>query len=128
MTASLEQKFQQLKPFEGVVAWYLLGSGARDQLRPDSDLDLAAMPYPGVLLDRWDLIQWATDASLVFERTVDVGICDSPFLVYAKEAIYTGRRIYCKDETVTRKRESELLALYLTYLDDRKEVIHAYRA
>jgi len=118
----------RLAAFPGVLAWYLLGSAARGTLRPESDVDLAILPLPGVILDRVELIRWAGSLSLELGRLVDLGIIDSSNLVYAKEAVTTGCRIVCSQESLADVRVSELLALYLRFQEDRKEVLDAYRA
>lgn len=76
-----------LASYPGVLAWYMLGSGAQGTLRPDSDLDLAV-----------------------------------------KQCLTSGRRVVCLDEPATNRRVSELMALYLKFQEDRKEVLDAYRA
>lgn len=126
--AQVRQALLELEPLEGVLAWYLLGSAARGALRPDSDLDLAALPMPGVTLDFWTLSRWAVQASVLFGREVDTGIAAPPHLVYAKEAVMTGVRVFCANEALANKRVSEILSSYMTFQDDRREVLDAYRA
>jgi len=118
----------RLATYPGVLAWYLLGSAATDQLRPESDIDLALLPLPGVDFDHSELIRWGGELSLILGRVVDIGVLDQRNLVYAKEALLKGRRLYCADEELATRRTSDLLALYLHFQEDRKEVLDAYRA
>jgi len=118
----------RLATYPGALAWYLLGSAASDTLRPDSDVDLALLSFPGAFLDRENLIRWAGELSLNLGREVDAGVIEQTNLVYAKEALTTGRRLFCADERLVEKRTSDLLALYLKFQEDRKEVLDAYRA
>lgn len=61
-------------------------------------------------------------------REVDIGVLDSSNLVYAKEALMNGRRLFCANEVEADRRASELLSLYLKFQEDRQEVLDAYRA
>lgn len=119
---------EQLKGYPGVLAWYLLGSAARGALRPDSDIDLAALPMPQVSLDRTALVAWGGELSLVVGRDIDIGVLDQSNLVYAKEALVSGRCLWSADPHLSVRRSAELLALYLKFQEDRKEVLDAYRA
>lgn len=115
-----------LAEYPGVLAWYLLGSAVRNELRPDSDLDLAVMPWPGTKLDVPHLVRWSGKVALKVGREIDIGLLDGSNLVYAKEAFATGRMLFCADPVAEQKRRSELWALYLTFQDDRREVLDAY--
>ena len=94
MTLPLER----LANYPGALAWNLLGSAARNQLRPDSDVDLAVLPHAGCWIDREVLVRWG------------------------------GVLVWTADQGLSTKRTSELLAQYLTFQDDRKDVLNAYRA
>jgi predicted nucleotidyltransferase len=124
MTVPLDR----LAAYPGALAWYVLGSAATGTMRSDSDLDLAVLPMPGVVLDRAELIRWAGTLAIEVGREVDVGVIESSNLVYAKEALTTGQRLVCSDPKSADRRASELLSLYLTFQEDRKEVLDAYRA
>jgi predicted nucleotidyltransferase len=108
-----------------VLAVYLFGSGARGAMRPDSDIDIGVLPAPGVQISSLELADIA--AGLAFEtgRPVDAGIVDSRDLVYAKEAL-DGRPIYVRPGNEAGLRAAVLLALYLRFSEDRKEVVDAY--
>jgi predicted nucleotidyltransferase len=124
MTVPLDR----LAAYPGALAWYVLGSVATGTMRSDSDLDLAVLPLPGVVLDRAELIRWAGSLAIEVGREVDVGVVESSNLVYAKEALTKGQRLVCSDPSLADRRASELLSLYLTFQEDRKEVLDAYRA
>lgn len=123
----VERLIPQLLTTLDIDAWYLLGSGAEDRLRPDSDVDLAVLPSQGAGVDRMALLQFAGDLSLLLGRDVDIGILENTNLVYAKEALLKGDLLWSRDAGVVSQRASTLLSLYLTLQDDRKEVINAYR-
>lgn len=124
---SLELIVLELAQYPEALAWYVLGSAARNSLRPDSDLDLAVMPWPGKKLDPVELGYFSGKLALKVGREVDIGVLDGSNLVYAKEVFWTGTRVFCSDERAELARRAELLALYLTLQDDRREVLDAYR-
>lgn len=117
-----------LAPFPGVLAWYLLGSAATGTMRADSDIDLAILPFPNLVFDRTELIRWGGELSLKLGCEVDIGVMDSGNLVYAKEALIQGKRLTCVDQGRADARAAELIALYMNFQDDRREVLDAYRA
>jgi predicted nucleotidyltransferase len=47
-----------------ILAVYLLGSGVRGTLRPDSDLDLAILPFPGERFRTLELAEIAAKLGL----------------------------------------------------------------
>lgn len=90
-----------LLEFPHALAWYHLGSTLRGDARQDSDIDLAILPYPGIMIDS--------------------------NMVYAREALCTGLQLWTSDPDLAQRRAADLLHLYLRYLEDRKEVLDAYR-
>jgi uncharacterized protein len=111
-----------------ILAAYLLGSAVTGRMRADSDIDLALLMFPGRRmgsLERGDLA-----AAIAFEigRDVDIGMLESMNLVYAKEAILTGRRVFDRDPARTDVAETALLGMYAAFNEDRREVLDAYRA
>lgn len=117
-----------LDDYPGALAWFLLGSAAGDALRSDSDVDLAVLPLDGHQFDPTALVRLSGELSLVLGREVDLGVLDSSNLVYAKEALLSGILITSRDAALVLGQKARLLALYLTFQEDRKEVLDAYRA
>ena len=111
-----------------ILAAYLLGSGARDQLRPDSDIDIGIILEPGQKMSPLERINMANSISYALGKTVDMGLINSKNLVYAKEAIFTGRKIFARDESRSLLENARLLGMYIRFNEDRKEVLDAYRA
>jgi predicted nucleotidyltransferase len=117
--------------FEGegrILAAYLLGSAVSGRLRPDSDIDVALLPYPSCRLS--DLDRANLGARIAFEigREVDIGELCSSNLIYAKEAIFTGLRIFSRDARAADESAATLLGLYVAFNEERREVLDAYRA
>lgn len=107
------------------AAW-LLGSAARDALRPDSDIDIALLPRPGATLDFQRQAELTAELCALLHRPVDLGVVSSRNLVYARQAILTGRPIF--KNPGADLAAATLLGLYAQYYFERREVADAYRA
>jgi hypothetical protein len=75
-----------------------------------------------------DLGRLAAAISLEVGRVVDLGILNSANLVYARQAILAGRRIYARDPKRTDLLAASLLGMYERFNLDRREVRDAYTA
>jgi predicted nucleotidyltransferase len=111
-----------------IAAAYLLGSAARNEMRPDSDVDIAVLPCEGVRLSWMDRLALADGLAEPLGRTVDLGVLDSANLVYAKEAITSGTCILTRDRFRSDLFAATALALYARLREERKEIEDAYRA
>ena len=111
-----------------VAAAYLLGSAAEGRLRADSDVDIAVLPRDAHGLPAPERIQLATELGFILRREVDLGILTTGNLVYAKEAVTRGRRIFDRDHTVTARFEMYALSMYASLQEARREVLRAYAA
>ena len=111
-----------------VLAAYLLGSAVSGRMRPDSDLDLALMTMPDAEMSSLDRIALAAELGLDLGIVVDIGELSSKNLVYAKEAILTGRRIFTRDLFQADLKACTLLGMYVRFNEERHEVLNAYQA
>lgn len=109
-----------------ILAAYLLGSAARDALRPDSDLDIAIMPAAGVHFTALELAELAAQLTPLAGRPVDIGLVSPANLIYAREAILSGRRIVCRNPFQADLAAATLLGLAAQFDYERREVVHAY--
>ena len=109
-----------------ILAGYLLGSVVRGHFRDDSDMDLAVLLGPGRRMDLMARLELAADLSQVAGRTVDVGLLSTQNLIYAKEAIISGRCIYCRDTGARDLFAATALAMYLQLKRERREIEKAY--
>jgi len=109
-----------------ILALYLLGSFARNEAREDSDVDLgiAATGDFGPL----ERAEFAAESSLALGREIDAGELSSKDLIYAREAILGGRRIYVRDEGKADLLAATLLGMYANFEIERREVVDAYTA
>ena len=111
-----------------VVAAYLLGSVRGAHFRPDSDIDLAILPAPGVEMPLAERLALAAALSTEVGRDVDIGLLGTRDLVYAKEAIVTGECVFCRNAFQRDLFAATALSLYLQLKHQRREVEDAYRA
>jgi uncharacterized protein len=111
-----------------ILAAYVLGSAVNAALRPDSDLDFGLLLQPGATLSAQEINDLASDLTLSYERSVDIGLVSGRNLIYARQCVLTGKRIFCRDVLRAGLAVATLLGL-ATQLDfERREVLHAYTA
>jgi uncharacterized protein len=126
---AMEKKITEKLAQDGrILAAYLLGSAVSGRMRPDSDIDLGVLIAPGRSFTDLDRLQLTSELTFDLGLPLDIGEISSRNLIYAKEAIFTGRRIFVRDRTAADLKVSTLLGMYLVFNEDRKEVLDAYRA
>ena len=127
-TKKYESKIQAiLADHSWVSAAFLLGSASLDQLRPDSDVDIALLPVPGYFPSVFERVDISACLEDVIGREVDIGILGTDNLIYAKEAYLTGHCIYSTDNYYRDLFGATALGLYVGLRRERKEVERAYR-
>jgi predicted nucleotidyltransferase len=109
-----------------ILAAYLLGSAARGDMRADSDVDVALLPEPGVRLAAAFLADLGGELTAVARRPVDLGVVTPDNLVYARQAVFAGRRLFCRDRVRADLAEADLLGMAAQFDYERREVAHAY--
>ena len=123
----LKRLQQELAGVERLTAAFLIGSAARNQLRPDSDIDIAILLKSGTSFSPFEKINLAVRLGELCSREVDLGMLESQNLVYAREAYLTGECIYCRDVFAKDLFGATILGLYAALKGCRKEVEDAYR-
>jgi len=111
-----------------IAALYLLGSAAKGTMRTDSDVDIAILPRNGTSLTLQERADCTAALSLALRRDIDLGLITPQNLIYASEAILTGKRILALDPAYADQTEVRLLGQYLQLRIDRREVEEAYYA
>jgi predicted nucleotidyltransferase len=119
---------ERLGQEDELAAAYLLGSGARGSLRPDSDLDLALLPVRGRVIAPEDRLSLAADLEELAGRQVDLGVLSTANLVYAKEAVAQGVLLFERDPSARARFAMLVLSMYAALQESRREVLHAYAA
>ena len=113
---------------DGVQTAYLLGSAASGRLRSDSDVDVAILPSRRSGLSVQDRLFLPAALARVFGRTVDLGVLSTANVVYAKEAVATGRVLFERDHDATARFAMLALSMYASLQEARREVLKAYAA
>ena len=117
-----------LRRCEALSAAYLLGSAARDQLRGDSDVDVAILVSRGSGLAPDERIALTAELAAIFGRPVDLGLLSTANVVYAKEAVVTGRLLFARHPNVAAEFAMLALSMYASLQESRREVLRAYAA
>jgi predicted nucleotidyltransferase len=132
MQPSAEEIAAMLRPFIAadtrILAAYLLGSAVSGRMRPDSDIDVALLFRSGQRMDALERAELGARIGFEIGRDVDMGELGSGNLIYAKEALLTGRRIFSRDTSASDVAEATLLGMYTSFNEERREVLDAYRA
>lgn len=76
---------------------YLLGSASRNQLREDSDIDIAYIS--DTKLTSYQNFMLAQDLADIFNRDVDLINLIGASTIFTAQVVGTGKKIYCNDET-----------------------------
>jgi len=119
---------EQLQKDDRILAAYLMGSAATGNMRPDSDIDLAVLIDGYKNFTELERLKLASDLAFELGIPVDIGEISSKNLVYSKEAVLGGLRIYARNESEADLKISTILGMYMVFNEDRKEVLNAYRA
>ncbi len=131
MDAELEMRLKTFFPIlendPRILALYLLGSALSGRMRSDSDIDMAVLLEPGQELPALERAQLAASMALELKRDVDLGELGSRNLVYAREAILKGRRLWTRQAGRADLRAAILLGMYARFNGERSEVTNAYR-
>jgi predicted nucleotidyltransferase len=113
---------------DGVQTAYLLGSAGADRLRSDSDVDMAILLSRRGGLSAHDRLALTATLTRLFGRPVDLGVLATSNVVYAKEAVATGRVLFERDRNATARFEMLALSMYASLQEARREVLQAYAA
>lgn len=100
---------------------YLFGSAAKNELREDSDIDIAYIsdsspePYENFML--------AQELADIFKRDVDLINLNTASTVFKVQVISTGKRIYCNDENRRMIFEMRAFKEYALLNEEREAII-----
>lgn len=102
-------------------AIYLLGSAAREELRPDSDIDIAFLTETKV--SSYGCFIIAGELKDIFHRDVDLIDAKKASTVFKTQIIQKGKLIYENDSKKRRLFEMVALKEYALLNEERKEII-----
>lgn len=98
---------------------YIFGSFARNELREDSDIDIAIITD----YNFEEHIKYINDLENILNYDIDLINFNKIDINFQSEIIIEGRCIFFKDEYEKQKFEMKILSNYLTFEEDRKVVI-----
>lgn len=119
---------EALRGHAAVEAAYLLGSAAAGTLRPDSDIDIAVLPRASGGISPPERLALTAELAMALGRPIDLGVLSTANVVYAKEAVSTGRVLFERDHGVTARFAMLVLSMYASLQEARREVLEAYAA
>jgi len=116
----LKKAIEELKEEFDPIIIYLFGSAARNELREDSDIDIAFLTEKEV--DPYKCFIKAQDLADIFNRDVDLINLNTSSTVFKAQVVGRGKKIYCSDETKRMYFEMRALKEY-ALLNEEREVI-----
>lgn len=120
MESELNKAIEILKEEFNPIVIYLFGSAARNQLRKDSDIDIALLTENEI--EPYVCFMKAQELADIFKRDVDLIDLNTSSTVFKAQVVGTGKRIYCSDETKRMYFEMRALKAY-AMLNEEREVI-----
>jgi len=116
----LNRAIEILKEEFNPIVIYLFGSGAKNKLRDDSDIDIAFLTDDEV--DSYECFMKSQELADIFCREVDLINLNTSSTVFKAQVVGTGKIIYCRDETKRMYFEMRSFKAY-AMLNEEREVI-----
>ena len=101
---------------------YLIGSGARNELRVDSDIDLAFLTSEKT--DSYAVFQLANQLSDIFDRHVDLIDLNQASVVFKTQVVATGKNIFRESQYIKEEFEMITYKSYALLNEERKEILN----
>lgn len=117
----LEKAVALLKDKLNPIIIYMFGSAARDELRQDSDIDIAYLsdihitPYENFML--------AQELADIFKRDVDLINLKDASTVFKAQVVGKGKKLYCRDETARMYFEMRAFKEYALLNEEREAIM-----
>ncbi|MCE5222202.1 MAG: nucleotidyltransferase domain-containing protein [Clostridium sp.] len=122
MDIQLNKAIEILKEKFNPIVIYLFGSAARNELRKDSDIDIAFLTDNDNEIDPYECFMKAQELADIFKRDVDLINLNASSTVFKVQVVGTGKRIYCSDNTKRMYFEMRVFKAY-AILNEEREVI-----
>ncbi len=119
---------EHLQSMPGLACAYVHGSFGTDRFRADSDVDVSLLFYPKLQPSRLVLMDYAGQVESRIGHAVHFGIMSTRNVVFVKEVIAKGRRIFCADKTYCDTFVMHALSMYVRLNEERYEVLKSYAA
>ena len=114
-----------LRHFPETEALYLFGSRMHDELRSGSDLDIAVLLSPARSADAEALLAFEVRPELeeTVKMPVDCVNLRKVSVVFRKEIIFSGARIFTGDEKAAEEFEMLTMSYYQKLNDERRDIL-----
>lgn len=107
----------EIKPF----FIYLLGSASRNELREDSDIDIAFLSDKA--MSSYAVFMLAQKLYDVFKRDVDLIDLKEASTVFKAQVVGNGKLIYCNDDLKRQYFEMRVFKEYALLNEEREEIL-----
>ncbi len=116
LSKAIELLVEEFNP----IVIYLFGSSSRNELREDSDIDIAFLTENDI--DTYICFMKAQELADIFKREVDLINLNTSSTVFKAQVVGTGKNVYCGDDTKRMYFEMRALKEY-ALLNEEREVI-----
>lgn len=120
LTENISKAILLLKEFN-IISVYLFGSANRNELKPESDIDIAFLSFSDI--DEYTCFMKAQELAEIFKRDVDLIDLNKASTVFKAQIIGTSSLIYCNDDVKRAYFEMRALKEYALLNEERAEII-----
>lgn len=116
----LREAIELLLEYKPIII-YLFGSASRNELREDSDIDIAFLSKEDI--NEYDVFMKAQELADIFKREVDLIDISKSSTVFKAQIVGNGKVIYCSDDKERMFFEMRAFKEYVLFNDERKCII-----
>jgi predicted nucleotidyltransferase len=118
----INKGIEVLKEEFNPIVVYLFGSAARNELREDSDIDIAFLTDNDI--DPYICFMKAQELADIFKREVDLINLNTSSTVFKAQVVGTGKYIYCSDDNKRMYFEMRALKEYALLNEERQVILN----
>lgn len=122
LNVQIEKAIHLLKENFNPIAIYLFGSASRNELRKDSDIDIAFLTDYNIKIDPYTCFMNSQELADIFNRDIDLIHLNSSSTVFKAQVVSNGKLIYCSNNKKRMYFEMYALKDY-AFLNEEREVI-----
>lgn len=104
-----------------IIVLYIFGSASRNELRNDSDIDIAFLTEDDI--DEYKCFMKAQEIADIFKRDVDLIDLRKASTVFKAQIIGSGKVVYCIDDIKKAYFEMRSLKEYALLNEERQEIL-----
>lgn len=124
----LDPIVKHLQGMPNLACAYVHGSFGTEMFRADSDVDIGLLFFPKTTPSRLQLMDHASQLEVRIGHPVHFGVMNSRNVVFVKEVVAKGRRVFCADATFCDTFVMHALSMYARLNEERSEVLKSYAA